>query len=54
MWVVDGWVGVGQPRDKNRHVICVEDPFDVETDLGRYVDETTLKDIVGKQLTLKP
>mmetsp|Transcript_4159 Transcript_4159/g.6582 ORF Transcript_4159/g.6582 Transcript_4159/m.6582 type:complete len:359 (+) Transcript_4159:2-1078(+) len=35
-----------KPREKNRHVICIEDPFDVEVDLGRYVDEQTLKDVV--------
>ena len=31
-----GWE---KPKERNRHVICIEDPFDVDVDLGRYVDE---------------
>ncbi|EKX50167.1 hypothetical protein GUITHDRAFT_103980 [Guillardia theta CCMP2712] len=38
-----GWDVPG--NNKNRHVICIEDPFDVNLDLGRYVDENTVKDI---------
>jgi len=37
-----GWE---KPKERNRHVICIEDPFDVDLDLGRYVDELTIKDI---------
>ena len=37
-----GWE---RPREKNRHVICIEDPFDVDVDLGRNVDEDTVEDI---------
>jgi len=37
-----GWE---KPKERNRHVICIEDPFDVDVDLGRYVDELTIKDI---------
>ena len=33
-------------KERNRHIICIEDPFDVDVDLGRYVDEETCKDIV--------
>ena len=38
-----GW---DKPKERNRHIICIEDPFDVEKDLGCYVDEQTVKDIV--------
>jgi len=37
-----GW---DKPKERNRHIICIEDPFDVEKDLGCYVDEQTIKDI---------
>jgi DNA polymerase sigma len=37
-----GW---DKPVPRNKHIICIEDPFDVEKDLGCYVDDNTIKDI---------
>jgi hypothetical protein len=37
-----GW---HKPVPRNKHIICIEDPFDVEKDLGCYVDDNTIKDI---------
>ncbi|EKX37655.1 hypothetical protein GUITHDRAFT_77870 [Guillardia theta CCMP2712] len=30
---------------RNQHILCIEDPFDVDLDLGRYVIGTTVSDI---------
>lgn len=40
--MIQGWE---KPRERNRHIFCIEDPFDTEVDLGRNADETTASDI---------
>ena len=30
----------------HRHILCIEDPFDINLDLGRYVNDYTVQDIV--------
>jgi len=37
-----GWE---KPQERNKHIFCVEDPFDVNVDLGRNADENTIEDI---------
>ncbi|EKX50948.1 hypothetical protein GUITHDRAFT_66394 [Guillardia theta CCMP2712] len=31
---------------RNRHIFCIEDPFDINLDLGRYVNDYTVQDIL--------
>ncbi|EKX44349.1 hypothetical protein GUITHDRAFT_139887 [Guillardia theta CCMP2712] len=39
-----GW---DTPEDfRNRHILCIEDPFDINLDLGRYVNDYTVQDIL--------
>eukprot|EP00163_Fabomonas_tropica_P013972 TRINITY_DN255_c1_g1_i1.p2 TRINITY_DN255_c1_g1~~TRINITY_DN255_c1_g1_i1.p2 ORF type:complete len:355 (-),score=64.14 TRINITY_DN255_c1_g1_i1:234-1298(-) len=41
-------VGWNTTEERNRHLFCIQDPFDLSHDLGRVVDEDTIKELTDE------